>query len=505
MTSGAGAMRGKGADQRMRRRATGRAARDPLADTGALHPRGPVRRGLAEFLRLPFAMTAAAVCAAVGISVLDRVGAGSGALRHLAAQIVPGDAADGVLVAVATSLLTVTSITFSVLLVAVQQTASSLTSVIFDQFLRRVANQAYFGFFVGDTAFVFVALGLARTKPAPIYAAVMTLLLALAALVALLMLIHATVDQMRPQTVVRSIQDLALTARERELTLIGRTLPASERPDAPGRVVGAQDSGYVVGLDIDRLGALARRIGPDAEVTVVACLGDYVIYGDPVATLAGVDEDDDRFDAEAVAAFTLDDVRNVRIESDYAIDQLENIAWATATSASQSPNTAAIAVRALRDIAGRWLLAGERDRSDRAERQPTLPVVYLDGAIDRVFGALAVLVIGTAESRQPQTCAELLRAFAGLAPRLRNDEDRRVFAAALDACLPAVIQHAQPPVLARAIAQLVAALKDAGLRADRVEEAGRLLDVAQERLVPKASDDPAAGHPADSDDGRGAR
>jgi hypothetical protein len=32
---------------------------------------------------------------------------------------------------------------------AVQQTASSLTPVVFDQFLRRTSNQVYFGFFIG--------------------------------------------------------------------------------------------------------------------------------------------------------------------------------------------------------------------------------------------------------------------------------------------------------------------------------------------------------------------
>src|SRR5579875_1042141 len=226
---------------RLRRRSVRKAAQDPLKDSGSLHGRGPFRRGVAEFLRLPLCMIVAFVVAALGVSLLDRI-TGPGSLRSAVSAVVPGDAADGVIQAAATSLLTVTSITFSVLLVAVQQTSSSLTAVIFDQFLRRVANQAYFGFFVGVTAFAFVALGLARTKPAPVYAAAVTLLLTMAALVALLMLIHATIDQMRPQTVVRSIQDLALSARERELALIGRTRATPSRPDGPRRTIAARDS-----------------------------------------------------------------------------------------------------------------------------------------------------------------------------------------------------------------------------------------------------------------------
>jgi len=483
------------APPRLARPSVRRALHDPLEDAGALHGHGPMRRGIAEFLRLPLVMTAAFVAAAVGVSVLDRVTSGSGPVRGVVAQIVPGDAADAVIQAVATSLLTVTSITFSVLLVAVQQTASSLTAVIFDQFLRRVANQAYFGFFVGVTAFAFVALGLARTKPPPVYAAALTLLLTLAALVALLMLIHATIDQMRPQTVVRSIQDLALQARERELRLIGRTRVRADHPDAPSRRIAARDSGYVTQVDVEALGRLAERIGQDAEVIVEGSLGDYIVYGDPIVRLAGVEPDDRGFDDEALAAFRLDDVRNVRIESGYAIDQLENIAWATATSASQSPNTAAIAIRGLRDIAGRFLVAGERDRSGRAKDSRTLPVVYLDGAVDRVLGALAGLLVGAAEARQAQTCAELLRAFAGLAPRLRSDEDREAFDSSLDSALPAIIQHAELPILGRALTHLERVLDESGLPVQRLTEVHRLLDLAQERLMPKASDEPEAAHP----------
>jgi uncharacterized membrane protein len=39
------------------------------------------------------------------------------------------------------------------MLVAIQQSASSLTAQVFDQFLRRRTNQFYFGFFVGLGAY----------------------------------------------------------------------------------------------------------------------------------------------------------------------------------------------------------------------------------------------------------------------------------------------------------------------------------------------------------------
>jgi Predicted membrane protein (DUF2254) len=224
-------------------------------------------------------------------------------------------------------------------------------------------------------------------------------------------------------------------------------------------------------------------------------LGEYVIFDGAVARILGVDPDDDRWDEEVLLAFGIDDLRNVEVESGYSIDQLENIAWASGTSAFQSPNTAAIAIRALRDLIGRWLIAGERDRSDRADEQETLPVVYLDGAVQRVIDALASLVIGAAESRQAQTCAELIDGFAGVARRLRNDQDRRAFDLALDNALPAVVEQAEVPRLRAALDLLEQTLDAVDRGPDRVRDVGESLRDATRRRVPKPSDEPEAARP----------
>jgi uncharacterized membrane protein len=455
-----------------------------------------MRRGFAEFLHLPLLITAAFSVAAVLVAMLDARSGKDTPLRSFAAELVPGDTATDVISAVATSIVTVTSITFSVLLLAVQQTASSLTAVVFDQFLRRRANQVYFGFFVGLSAFAFIVLGLARKDPPPVFGAALCLLLTIGALVVLLLLIHGTIDQMRPQTVVRSIHELALRARERELVLLGRTRVHRRTPDgAPERGVAIPDSGYVVTVDVDRLADVARRAGDGVEVIVDGTLGTYVMFGDVVARLAGVDPDDDRWDDDIRLAFGLDDIRDVEAESGYATDQLENIAWAAASSAQHSPQTAVVTVRALHDLLARWLVAGERDRSERSEQPPEEPIIYIDGAVPRVLGSLARLTVATAESRQAQTCAQLMLAFAGVAPRLQSENDRATFDQTLDSCLPGVIQHAEVPTLAQALQQLEKVLREQGREAARVGEVRRLLSEATRRLLPKASDEPEAAHP----------
>ncbi len=112
-------------------------------------------------------------------------------------------------------------------------------------------------------------------------------------------------------------------------------------------------------------------------------LGEYRVFDDLLVRLVGVDPEDSTFDGDVLEAFGIDDIRDVNVESGYALDQLEKVAGETGTSASQSPQTASTAIRTLSDLLGRWLIAGERDRSDRSTRQDALPVVYTDGAVER--------------------------------------------------------------------------------------------------------------------------
>ncbi len=478
------------------RRTAGAALHDPVRSSGGLHEKSRLSRGIAEFLRLPLLMTLCFTAAGVGLGVLDLSAGPDAPLRGLAEAVVPGGGASDFLSAAATSVVTITSITFSVLLLAVQQTASSLTPVVFDQFLRRTANQVYFGVFVGVSVFSLVVLGMARPDPGPVYGAAVTLVLVVAALVVLLLLIHGTIDQMRPQSVLRSIHELALRGRERELVLLGRT--RAERrsdPAAPERLVRVLDTGYVTSLDLDRLAAVAAEIGDGAEILVEGTLGVFLMYDDPVVRLVGVHPDDDSHDDAVLAAVGMDDIRDVDQESGYSIEQLENIAWAVGSSGQQSPQTAVQTVRTLRDLLARWLMAGERDRSVRAEKEAELPIVYADGAVPHLLDTLSTVLVAAAESRQAATCAEALHAFADLAPRLQSPEDVARFKEALDVSLPGVLVHAEVPRLSRALERLEQVLRENSQDASRVSEVRFLLSEATRRLLPKPSDEPDSAHP----------
>ena len=158
-------------------------------------------------------------------------------IEHNWTDLFPGthELVRALLETIATSIITVTSITFSLLLVAVQQGASSLTAQVYDQFLRRRANQAYFGYFTGLALYCLVVLAFTHPAYTPTYSAVLAFLLTVVALYLLILLIYSTIDQMRPVVIVRNIREHTLRARNAQMRLLCRTARSRLRTRGAGR------------------------------------------------------------------------------------------------------------------------------------------------------------------------------------------------------------------------------------------------------------------------------
>lgn len=118
------------------------------------------RRAFGEFLALPLATVVGFIGLNAPVYVADRVwsdGAPAG-LAWLAELVGERQALGSLLATVASGVITITSITFSLLLIAVQQGSAALTAQVIDQFMMRRANQFYFGYFVGLSVFVLLTL-----------------------------------------------------------------------------------------------------------------------------------------------------------------------------------------------------------------------------------------------------------------------------------------------------------------------------------------------------------
>lgn len=193
---------------------------------------------------------------------------------------------------IATGVITITSITVSLLLLALQQSAGSLTHQVFDQFLGRRLNQIYFGFFVGMAVYALIILATVDPPFNPVLAATLALSLAIVALYILLLLIHSTISQMRPSEIIKAIHDHTLKARERQLALVCRTRRTTRLPELPAWPVTMLREGYLTALDLDALGRAIDDAAGDVEIEILCSSGVFVAYGDRIARVRSGSSDD---------------------------------------------------------------------------------------------------------------------------------------------------------------------------------------------------------------------
>ena len=131
-----------------------------------------VRRAFVEFLGLPSLLIVGFLLLAAGTSALDSARIGWLEPVRTTIRVVlfrAAEATSSLLSTIAGSIITVSSITFSLLLLAVQQAAGALTPVVYDQFLRRRLNQLYFGFFVGLAVYMLLILATVNRPYNPVF------------------------------------------------------------------------------------------------------------------------------------------------------------------------------------------------------------------------------------------------------------------------------------------------------------------------------------------------
>lgn len=368
-----------------------------------------VRRSFLDFLAVPGAIVLGFVLLALATYLLDvHRPAAVAPIREFLRRRLISDKAEALLGTLAGGLITITSITFSLLLIAVQQSAASLTAQVLDQFLHRRVNQLYFGAGVGVSLFALTVLATNSTDVTPVIGATVALVLTLGVMIALVLMLYSTLNQMRPVRIIGAIHRLSLAARERQHPLLRRTRRRPEYLDAPVQLaVRAPDLGYVTSIAIDVLDtAIARCVVP-VEIEYRVCIGDHVGFDEVIAVLRAAD----RRTAEALLdpawqAIRLEDQHDMRLDASYGVDQLATIGWTSISSSKSNPSPGVTSVWHLRDMLMRWSVQGWGDGGT------ALPVVYRDRLLEQVIDALESLGVAASESLQHQSAAEVLQSLS---------------------------------------------------------------------------------------------
>lgn len=306
------------------------------------HLREPIRRAFSEFLGAPAAIVGGFLLLAALSYVLDKAEpAWLEPLRDVMADHVFGnpESTGSLLGAIAAGVITVSSITFSILLIAMQQSAAAMTHAVINQFLRRRFNQAFFGAYIGVAVYLLVTLATVNPPFNPVIGATLALVSSVVTLTLLPLLIYKTIDQSRPAVITTSIRDHILLARQRQLDLIGGTRRRIHRQGEFQAPIRTTEAGYVTRINLDAINACVIDTKDSVEVEISVPIGTYVASHDTIMVIHGRSAADVTAVADRIAgATTIESQRDLKMGPASGIEQLHMIAWTLVSTSKSNPS-----------------------------------------------------------------------------------------------------------------------------------------------------------------------
>lgn len=369
------------------------------------------------------------------------------------AALWPGDvdSAATALQAVATTSVTVTTLTFSLTVVTLQLASQQFSPRLLRRYARDSATKTVLTVLTCTFVFAITTLSfLGAQKPVPAPALVTAMVLGVASLAAVLAYLTHIVREVRVDSMMRAVHEETATA-------IGMFYPARDDPrplspgevdldEAAGAMVSATSSGFVRLVDVPALVECARRHG--VLVRLDARPGDLVVAHSPLATVwarggpgvAPPEAVTDETAAAINATVTIAYERTLDQDVAFGFRQLEDIAVKAMSPGINDPVTAVAAVGHMADLLVR--LADRRlgptlHLDSEGEARAIVPDRDMRYYLDLACGQLRRFAAG-----EPTVLAALLRMLRDLAVVVRDgehrDEVRRAADAVRDAVAPSV-------------------------------------------------------------------
>ncbi len=240
---------------------------------------------------LPVLAVVLAVGLGVGFPVVDEVLQQPGGEHPLTLVFGGGpSAARDVLAAIAGSLISVTGLTFSFTVVALQLASSQHSPRFLQTFVTDRVVQTTLALLVGTFVYALTVLRTVRTEesggPAfvPRLSVTVGFALALASVVGLVLFLGHLSRSLRVETMLRDVSEEARETFARELPRQeDRSSLGTPLPSGPATPVCAAHSGFVTDVDGEAIAAAAAAAG--ATVVLEPRIGDSVVTGTPLAHL----------------------------------------------------------------------------------------------------------------------------------------------------------------------------------------------------------------------------
>ena len=274
----------------------------------------------------------------------------------------------GLLTAVASSMITVAGVVFSITIVALSLTSSQYTSRVLRNFMRDRMNQVVLGVFVGIFAYCLVVLRTIRGGDegafVPSLAVLGGLVLAFVGIGFLIYFIHHISMSIQASSIIAAAAEETIAAVDH---LFPKGLGDNADEDADGNpavplaeqtwsAVGARKTGYIESIDGDALLALARKHG--TIVRMERGIGEFVVEGTPLVSVAGPGGPDEETAAELNAVYVISRQRTVQQDAGFGIRQIVDIAMKALSPGVNDTTTAVMCVDYLGAILARLAVRG---------------------------------------------------------------------------------------------------------------------------------------------------
>ena len=278
------------------------------------------------------------------------------------------DGSRGLLSAVASSMITVAGVVFSITIVALSLTSSQYTSRVLRNFMRDRNNQVVLGVFVGIFAYCLVVLRVIRGGDegafVPSLAVLGGLILAFVGIGFLIFFIHHISMSIQASSIISA-------AALETLSAIDRLFPEGLGEDVvetaddqlielpANRVwvtVPSRHTGYIESVNGDMLLVFARE--RETILRMERGIGEFIVEGTPLISVAGLGGLDEDWMEQLNAAYIISRQRTVEQDASFGIRQIVDIALKALSPGINDTTTAVMCVDYLEAILVR--LAGRR-------------------------------------------------------------------------------------------------------------------------------------------------
>ena len=287
------------------------------------------------------------------------------------------EGARGLLSSIASSMITVAGVTFSITLVALQLASSQFSPRVLRNFMGDRATQVVLGSFIGTFTYSILVLRSIRSEEidadafVPSLSVSVGILLALVALGMLVYFIHHIATRIQISTIIATIADETTERIREEWREEGADTGSHDDsvPRGPARVIAARRSGNLQLVDHEGLG----RVATDLLITLRLEVrpGEWVQEGAALFSIWPQETADTELADRLSDRLTIGDQRSLEQDAAFGIRQLVDVALRAISPGINDPTSAADCVQRIGQV---LVAAGTR-------RQPETCIHDDDGSL----------------------------------------------------------------------------------------------------------------------------